>query len=312
MRFIFKTDYEQDIRLAKHGGQVFWYGALLLLLLAAPWLFAEYWLAQLTFVLIYSHRRPGADAAGRLHRPVLARPCRLPRRGRLHPGGADQRRLALPARAGLAAGLSAAVGVVVGLPALRVKGIYLGIATLSFGFIVEEVLARWESVTGGNAGIRIKPARIFGWTLDSGDGFYFLCLALAVAGHAGDPEPAALAHRPRLRRHPRFGNLGAEHGHPPGALQDPVVRAVGRARRHRRRAVRAQAAVHLARPVQHPAVDRPAADDRDRRPGFGARRLPGRDLPDHDAAGDRADQGLPAAGDRPGARPAGRGLRRWC
>ena len=40
-----------------------------------------------------------------------------------------------------AAGLSAAVGVVVGLPALRVKGIYLGMATLSFGFIVEEVAA---------------------------------------------------------------------------------------------------------------------------------------------------------------------------
>jgi branched-chain amino acid transport system permease protein len=36
--------------------------------------------------------------------------------------------------------LAAAVGVVVGLPALRVKGIYLGIATLAFGFIVEEAL----------------------------------------------------------------------------------------------------------------------------------------------------------------------------
>ena len=53
MRFIFKTDYEQDIRLAKHGGQVFWYSALLLFMLAAPWLLGEYWLAQLTFVLIY-------------------------------------------------------------------------------------------------------------------------------------------------------------------------------------------------------------------------------------------------------------------
>jgi branched-chain amino acid transport system permease protein len=48
MRFIFKTDYRQDIRLAKHGGHVFWYGLLSLLLLAAPWLLAEYWLAQLT------------------------------------------------------------------------------------------------------------------------------------------------------------------------------------------------------------------------------------------------------------------------
>jgi len=26
MRFIFKTDYDQDIRLFKHGGQKFWYG----------------------------------------------------------------------------------------------------------------------------------------------------------------------------------------------------------------------------------------------------------------------------------------------
>ena len=40
MRFIFKTDYAQDINLAKHGGHRFWYGDLLLLLLA-PWVFAE-------------------------------------------------------------------------------------------------------------------------------------------------------------------------------------------------------------------------------------------------------------------------------
>jgi hypothetical protein len=29
MRFIFKTSYEQDINLAKHGGHRFWYGLLL-------------------------------------------------------------------------------------------------------------------------------------------------------------------------------------------------------------------------------------------------------------------------------------------
>ena len=38
MRFLFKTSYLQDIRLAKHGGQVFWYGLLVLALLAAPWI----------------------------------------------------------------------------------------------------------------------------------------------------------------------------------------------------------------------------------------------------------------------------------
>ena len=39
MRFIFKTDYAQDIRLAKHGGHVFWYGALMLLLFG--WVLAK-------------------------------------------------------------------------------------------------------------------------------------------------------------------------------------------------------------------------------------------------------------------------------
>jgi branched-chain amino acid transport system permease protein len=90
-----------------------------------------------------------------------------------------------PVALAAAAGLSAAVGLVVGLPALRVKGIYLGMATLSFGFIVEEVLARWESVTGGNAGIHIKKPNIFGWVLETEIQFYFLCLLLTVVATVG-------------------------------------------------------------------------------------------------------------------------------
>ena len=54
MRFIFKTDYAQDIDLAKHSGHVVWYGLLIAALLVAPWVVPEYWLAQLTFVLIYA------------------------------------------------------------------------------------------------------------------------------------------------------------------------------------------------------------------------------------------------------------------
>ena len=54
MRFIFKTDYEQDIRIVKHGGQAFWYWPARRVPAAAPWLLPEYLLAQLIFVLIYS------------------------------------------------------------------------------------------------------------------------------------------------------------------------------------------------------------------------------------------------------------------
>src|SRR6185436_17086593 len=126
MRFIFKTDYAQDVRLVKHNGQLFWYGLLVLLLLAAPWVFTEYWLAQLTFVLIYS-------VAG-LGIMLLAGFTGLFSLGHAAFLGVGAYTEAVLTNAGwpfpvamlCAALLSAAVGLVVGLPALRVKGIYLG------------------------------------------------------------------------------------------------------------------------------------------------------------------------------------------
>ena len=54
MRFLFKTDYQQDVRLFKHGGQVFWYGLLLAALLVAPWLLPDYYVSQLVFIWIYA------------------------------------------------------------------------------------------------------------------------------------------------------------------------------------------------------------------------------------------------------------------
>lgn len=185
MRFIFKTDYGQDINLAKHGGHVFWYSLLMVLLLAAPWLFAEYWLAQLTLVLIYSVAGLGLMLlAGYTGLFSMGHAAFLGVGAYTHTVLTNMG-LPFPLALACAAALSATVGVVVGLPALRVKGIYLGIATLSFGFIVEEVLARWESVTGGNAGIRVLKPNLFGWVLDSGEQFYFLCLVITVAATLG-------------------------------------------------------------------------------------------------------------------------------
>ena len=185
MRFIFKTAYTQDIALAKHGGHTFWYSVLVLALLAAPWVFTEYWLAQLTFVLIYSIAALGIM--------LLAGFTGLFSLGHAAFLGVGAYTQAVLSNAGvpfplalLGAGtLSAATGWVVGLPALRVRGIYLGMATLSFGFIVEEVLARWESVTGGNAGMHIEKPNLFGWVLETEIQFYFLCLLITVLATLG-------------------------------------------------------------------------------------------------------------------------------
>ena len=42
------------------------------------------------------------------------------------------------------------------------------------------MFARWESVTGGNAGLHVKAPDIFGWKLDDDASFYYLCLVLCV------------------------------------------------------------------------------------------------------------------------------------
>jgi branched-chain amino acid transport system permease protein len=82
----------------------------------------------------------------------------------------------------LAAGLlTGVIGAIVGFPALRLQGIYLVIATISFAFIVEEILARWESVTHGNEGMRIKTIQLLGIQISrDSPTFYFLCLAVLV------------------------------------------------------------------------------------------------------------------------------------
>jgi branched-chain amino acid transport system permease protein len=180
MRFIFKTSYAQDIKLAKHGGHRFWYSALGLFMVASPWLLPEYWLAQLTFVLIYS-----VVGLGLMLLAGFTGLFSIGHAAFLGVGAYTQAVLnnaGVPFPIALAAAglLSAGVGVIVGMPALRVKGIYLGIATLSFGFVVEEVFARWESVTGGNAGVHVKAPAIGGWQVESGTPFYFLCLVIVV------------------------------------------------------------------------------------------------------------------------------------
>lgn len=185
MRFIFKTHYEQDIRLAKHGGHVFWYGLLLLALVLAPWALPEYWVAQLTFVLIYS-----VVGLGLMLLAGFTGLFSLGHAAFLGVGAYTEAVLTgmgwpFPLSMACAALLSAAVGLVVGLPALRVKGIYLGMATLAFGFIVEEGMARWESVTKGNAGLSVQPPQLGSWALDGTVSFYFLCLVVTVISTLG-------------------------------------------------------------------------------------------------------------------------------
>ena len=69
-------------------------------------------------------------------------------------------------------------GGLVALPALRVSGHYLAIATLAFAILVQQVLFEWESVTGGRQGLAVPRPSLFGYELESDFAYYYLLLAL--------------------------------------------------------------------------------------------------------------------------------------
>jgi ABC-type branched-subunit amino acid transport system ATPase component/ABC-type branched-subunit amino acid transport system permease subunit len=76
-----------------------------------------------------------------------------------------------------AAGLA---GAVLAFPAMRLKGPYLAMVTIAFGWMVWRILLEWVSVTGGDLGIAAIPRPRFGSLTFDITGFYYLALA-AVA-----------------------------------------------------------------------------------------------------------------------------------
>jgi branched-chain amino acid transport system permease protein len=78
---------------------------------------------------------------------------------------------------GLAAALA---GMVFGVPSLRLKGLYLAMATLAAHFIVEFVAVHWESMTGGVNGISVAPAALGPLALDSDARLFYLNLPVAA------------------------------------------------------------------------------------------------------------------------------------
>jgi branched-chain amino acid transport system permease protein len=81
----------------------------------------------------------------------------------------------------LAAGLlTALVGLALGIPCLRLDGLYLAMATLAFGFVVTEAITNLDWLTRGNDGLRVPLARLGPWVLDTDRSRYYLALVVAA------------------------------------------------------------------------------------------------------------------------------------
>ncbi len=70
--------------------------------------------------------------------------------------------------------VTAAAGMVFGIPSVRLKHLYLCIATLAGQFIIEYVMVQWQSLTGGAQGISIIGTTLFGLDLSTDRSYFYV------------------------------------------------------------------------------------------------------------------------------------------
>ncbi len=152
MRFVFRTSYRQDMSLFRDPVQRNWYVALLVGLLALPLLVPSY-LVDISLVFIYGLCGLSLMVlAGYTGLVSLGHAAFLGIGAYAHVYFTQDLGLPWLVSVALAAAVTAVAGVLVGLPALRMTGVYLTIATLAFALIIQEVLTHWDGVTGGLKG----------------------------------------------------------------------------------------------------------------------------------------------------------------
>jgi branched-chain amino acid transport system permease protein len=177
----FRETYAEDMTIFESPLPRWLLGAFLALLAAFPLFATSYWLDVLNRILIAVVAAMGLNiltgftgqislgnaafmSVGAYATAVLAGRFGLP-----FP-------LVIPA-AGL---VTAAVGMVFGVPSLRLKGLYLAVATLAAHFVIEFTISHWESVTGGVAGMSVPPAKLGGLSLRRDRQLFWLILPVAA------------------------------------------------------------------------------------------------------------------------------------
>ncbi|HOO32211.1 MAG TPA: alpha/beta fold hydrolase [Thermotogota bacterium] len=81
----------------------------------------------------------------------------------------------------LSGGLSGLFGIILGFPALRLKGFYLAIATMAFGVAIEKILAAWDYVGGYTGFVNVPNPDLFGLEVSSDLGKFYIIAVVTVA-----------------------------------------------------------------------------------------------------------------------------------
>jgi branched-chain amino acid transport system permease protein len=183
MRFHFKTSYDDDIRIFPDWWDFSVYAALLAVAVAVPFLIDDFYLGEVTNVLIWAIAGLGlmllTGQTGQVslgHSAFMALGCYscvlLMEAG-------------VPFVAAFLLGglITGVVGAVIAVPALRLHGVYLAIATLALAILADDIIVLTAEWTGGVNGKYAPPITILGAEIDrwsTPDLYYWMVLAVAV------------------------------------------------------------------------------------------------------------------------------------
>jgi branched-chain amino acid transport system permease protein len=178
----FRQSYSEDMAIFESPLPRVLLGVLLLLLLVLPQFATTYWLDVLNRIFIAIIAATGLNVVTGYTGLISLGTAAF-----LAVGGFTT--AALAGKAGLpfvvvipiSGLLTAIVGLVFGIPSLRLKGLYLAVATLAAHYIVEFTVTHWDSMTGGVNGISVPAAATGGLVLDNDRKLYYLIFPLLVA-----------------------------------------------------------------------------------------------------------------------------------
>ena len=187
MQYLFKTDYNDDIRFLARTGEKIRVAIVIVALLAAPLLLQDYYLAELGLMLVYAIAGIGLMIlTGHTGQVSFGHAAFLGIGAYTHSillTHGVPFLLSIP----IAVVFSGAAGMVIGRSASKMHGFYLAIATLAFGILIETVFGEWYSLTGGHSGMVVPELELFGLSLASAWQQYYLDLvftALVIWGAA--------------------------------------------------------------------------------------------------------------------------------
>ncbi|WP_137920932.1 branched-chain amino acid ABC transporter permease [Hydrogenophaga sp. 2FB] len=178
---IYKTSYADLVALTPHRSTWVWAGVGLLLVACAPLVLGSHGLGILSAIFVMAIGVLGLNLLTGVTGQIS-----LGHAGFLLIGAYAQAVLTtdyhVPAWLAIfASGAVAAVAsLVVGVPSLRLKGLYLAITTLAFTFIVRHLVLFAEDITRGSEGMAVAPLALLGYEVKSDQPFFYVALAMLV------------------------------------------------------------------------------------------------------------------------------------